>query len=135
VALPHCRWLDFAGKWGLPKLEASCLDLIKAKRCGLLPGGGYAHGVLELGTNQPANVTSFRALLKSGRIDPDLEKLAPAVLVKVMKAAFTAPGCQGCMAPGNYDCMCPALASRNLAYCPQCKTRSKCGVCGGWLDV
>jgi hypothetical protein len=134
-----CRWLDYAGRWALPKLEACCLDFIRAKRCGLLPGGGYAHGVAEVTPEIPERVISFKALVKSGRIDADLQKLSPPVLLKVMKAAFTAAGCQGCTAPGTWECMCPTSGAgangRSLTSCVQCKTRSLCSRCTGWLDV
>jgi hypothetical protein len=84
---------------------------------------------------------SFRCMLRKGCITDDLSKLLPTTLVKVMQAGLTSAGCEICSGPGKFDCLCQpgtvasgAYGKRYLEGC-QCKTRSWCSKCTGWLDA
>jgi hypothetical protein len=128
-----CRWLADADQWGLPTLTSTCIEFIAAQRradaCNKL-GVADKSGIYSA---SPTYALSFKAMLRSGSIHEDLQKLSAPTLLRVMQAGLTGKGCAKCTGSGKYECMCVISGLGSLHPCT-CNTRSKCSQCGGWLD-
>jgi hypothetical protein len=128
------RWLEYADKWHLGHLTSSGLAFIRSTQ---KTDNIFMQGVAAM----PATSSTvleyalcFRAMLRAGAIDSDLQKLSPAMLIKVMQAGLTGKGCDECTRPGKWECVCPQKEERYLTVC-ECATRSQCTVCFGWVDI
>jgi hypothetical protein len=134
-----CRWVAYADEWHLPHLLASALDFISSQRRPRSSTSIYPlKGVADLSTTQGQTdnapyTLSFKAMLRAGRLDEDLQRLSSPTVIKVLEAAFAGKGCSECSGPAVHECMCtsPQVAT----YCGTCCTRFFCNRCRGWLDI